>query len=221
MKFDFFRNLKNQDFIPARKGFWTPFFFNLYLDFEESRLFHKIDFQELNENLKHIQAPLLILCNHFSYWDALWIYNWNRKFLKKDFHCMVLRETLIKNPSLQKVGGYSVDPGKRSILETIAYTQELLKNPENMVLLFPQGRLLSGHTSYIHFEPGLERILKGALPELKIIFLAGFMDHFSQKKPEIRFYIQINKTKSPYLGLDLEYNSFYTQARIKQGERTN
>lgn len=208
------------DFLPARHEYWTEVFFNIYLDYMEKKYFQRVQIPEIPSHWNALESPTLILSNHFSWWDALWIYNWNRKVLKKKFHCMVLKETLMKSPSLQKVGGYSVDPGKRSVLTTLQYSRDLLKYQENLVLIFPQGKIYSGHSTYIQFEPGLFRIIENLEKEIDILYLAGFMDHFSRKKPEVQFYLERNKTKSDNQGLEIDYNAFYSLALSKQGKRT-
>jgi hypothetical protein len=44
--------------------------------------------------------------------------------------------------------------GSREMLESLAYSANLLNNPENLVTIFPQGELYSNHETYIHVEKG-------------------------------------------------------------------
>ncbi len=54
---------------------------------------------------------------------------------------MMLEEQLRKRMYLNKSGGYSVRKGSRSILKSLDYTAELLKEKKSLVLMFPQGKI--------------------------------------------------------------------------------
>jgi hypothetical protein len=44
---------------------------------------------------------------------------------------------------LRHLGSFSVDPGKLSVNESLAYAAEILNEPGNLLLFFPQGNLES------------------------------------------------------------------------------
>ena len=73
---------------------------------------------------------------------------------------MMLEEQLNKYAFFKKTGGYSVKKGNRSILESIQYTAEILKDAGNAVLIFPQGEIQSVYESTFKFEKGLEKIME-------------------------------------------------------------
>jgi len=210
-----------EDFIPANHDLWTQVFFKIYLNWILRRHYKSIHFFHENRDKPKDKnkASTLVLCNHFSWWDALLIYFWNEKYNGQKFHCMVLRSTLVKNKSLNKVGGYSIEPGKRSVFSSLKYTEELLREPGNMVLLFPQGELYSNHAPYIPFKQGIEKIWNRIQGSADLIFMAGFIDYFSEKKPQVNFYIEYDQTKPGSLGLEWIYNDFYTKSRLNQGSR--
>ncbi len=222
------------DFIPSKHSFWGDIFFSIYLRISIFFHFNSISFEEVErdqaqtnnmDNSSSDQHSIWVLSNHYSWWDALIVYIWNKRYAKKKFHCMVLRDTLLKNPFLNKVGGYSVDPEKRSIITTLHYTSELLKDPKNLVLIFPQGKLSSNHISTIEFQSGFNRILSkldnNAQKKVSIILMAGFIDYFSRRKPSVRIYVQtINKVDHDFDGKK-RYNEFYQLAKMKQGSRTS
>ena len=73
---------------------------------------------------------------------------------------MMLEEQLRRHWYFNYTGGYSVKKHSRSALESIDYTAELLTDPGNVVLLFPQGEINSLYKDTFVFEKGIERMLK-------------------------------------------------------------
>ena len=58
--------------------------------------------------------PLLLVGNHFSWWDGFFAYYLNYTLWRRKFHVMMLEEQLEKRMFLNKVGAYSVKRGSRS-----------------------------------------------------------------------------------------------------------
>ena len=89
-----------------------------------------------------------------------------------------------------------------------------------MVLIFPQGEIQSMHNQQIHFEKGIERILKNMEGKIQLAFLANLVDYFSNPKPGIYFYL------TEYENLDFNspdiqkaYNQFYNECIENQKQR--
>lgn len=165
----------------------------------------------ISGEFKDKKLPLLIISNHMSWWDGIWVMYLNIKLLKRKFHFMMLEEQIGKFPILNKVGGYSVRKRSRTIIETLNYTNELLSDKKNLVLLFPQGEIQSLYTRKIKFGKGLERILKDNAGKIQIIFLANLIDYFSKEKPTL--YIYLKEYTEPESSMEItekEYNSFYS-----------
>ena len=155
--------------------------------------------------------PLLIISNHMSWWDGIWVMYLNIKLFKRKFHFMMLEEQIGKFPILNKVGGYSVKKKSRTIIETLNYTNELLSDNKNMVLLFPQGEIQSVYTQNIKFEKGLERILKDNFGKMQVLFIANLIDYFSEEKPTL--FIYFREYSDPGMSMEEveeEYNIFYS-----------
>ena len=55
--------------------------------------------------------PVLVIANHFSWWDGFWIMYMNMKLFRRKFYYMMLEEELRKNIFLNRIGGYSVKRG--------------------------------------------------------------------------------------------------------------
>jgi hypothetical protein len=48
-------------------------------------------------------------------------------------------EQLATRMFLNKAGAFSIKPGSRSAIESLNYASSLLYEPENLVVVFPQG----------------------------------------------------------------------------------
>jgi 1-acyl-sn-glycerol-3-phosphate acyltransferase len=160
--------------------------------------------------------PILIISNHISWWDGFWVVYFRQKVVKRRFYFMMLEEQLRKNIFLKYAGGYSIQKKNRTIIETIRYTQTILQNPENMVLLFPQGKIESQHQHEVKFEKGIFKILEKT-PDIQILLMAHFVDYFSNIKPTLSIYFEeLTEVDLTHDEVEMKYNKFYNQALIKQ-----
>src|ERR1700761_4990202 len=103
---------------------------------------------------------ILLIANHFSFWDSLILYMVNRRTLKKNMHVMILEETMHQFWYFKYGGAFTVKKGSRNVVESLNYAAGLLADPRNMVLIFPQGRLYSNFVTQVNFEKGILRIIK-------------------------------------------------------------
>lgn len=153
--------------------------------------------------------PILVICNHISWWDGIWVLNVNRTMFRRKFHFMMLEEMLRKNRVLQFTGGYSIQKNSRTVIETINYTTELLSNPENLVLMFPQGEINSIYNDAIIFEKGIEKILRQCKTKVQVLFIANFLEYLSNPKPSVFCYIQDYSGDWGAEKLHAGYENFY------------
>lgn len=134
---------------------------------------------------------------------------------------MMLEEQLNKYAFFKKTGGYSVKKGNRSILESIQYTAEILKDAGNAVLIFPQGEIQSVYESTFKFEKGLEKILEKVDNKIQIILIVNMIDYFSSPKPGLYiYYRELEDTNSGIVTLQEKYNRFY-QSCISEQQKIN
>jgi 1-acyl-sn-glycerol-3-phosphate acyltransferase len=168
-------------------------------------------------DLKDTNKPVLLIANHISWWDGFWADYVNQNVFHRKFHFMMLEEQLRKYWFFNYSGGYSVSKKSKSIVETLNYTSELLNDPKNMVLVFPQGEIQSMHNQNIQFEKGLERILRNQGNAVQVVFLANMIDYFSNRKPGIYFHLQ-EYTNGTFdiKSIQDSYNLFYAQSVEKQ-----
>ncbi len=192
----------------AKHHFFLYPFFQYYTLWKIRRNFHNVD---ITGNFNEKGFPVLLISNHFSWWDGFWADYLNQKLFHRKFYFMMLEEQLKQHMFFNKTGGYSIKKHSRTVIETLDYTVELLMDKNNLVLLFPQGKIQSLYTSRISFEKGIDYIIKKVPVKVHLIFLVNLVDYFSNPKPGIYMYLKeydgnIYTTEE----LEKEYNSFYS-----------
>jgi len=199
----------------AKHNFLIYPFFKLYSVWIIKRHFGVIKvlgkFQEKN-------LPIFLISNHISWWDGFWSMYLNVKVFKRKFHFMMLEEQLRKFWFFNYTGGYSVNKKSKSIIETINYTNELLTDPSNMVLIYPQGEIITMHQQSFQFEKGIKRILKSH-EKYQLIFQVNLVDYFSAKSPGIYLYFEdFSDDCSDVVTMQESYNAFYKQCIENQNK---
>lgn len=121
----------------------------------------------------------------------------------------MLEEQLLKNWYFKYTGGFSINKKSKSIIETLNYTAELLQNKNNIVLMFPQGKIFSMHHRSFIFEKGIEKVLEKTSGKTQVIFLANIVDYFADVKPNVTMNIAEYKGDSKAAALEKSYNLFY------------
>ena len=161
--------------------------------------------------------PVLLIGNHFSWWDGFIAYRINDLFLHKKFHIMMLEEQLETRLFLNKAGAFSIKRGSRTVVDTLKYTSGLLHDSGNMVVVYPQGIITSIHRHPVKFERGTERIIAGASDRLMILFYVALPDWFSEKKPGLTVrVVEYAATDKSAEALEEAYNRFLNECISKQ-----
>ncbi len=201
--------------ITAKKNSLVEWFFSRYIINLVKKNFHAVKI--LPDEL-YSSKPVLLIANHFSWWDGFLLYYVNHLALKKKFHIMIMEETVKRFFFMKYLGAFSVSKGSRGAVETIGYAAELLSDPQNMVVIFPQGKLYSNFINEIHFEKGVLRILEKCNTPVEIVFAAAFIEHLEHKKPSANVYLKTSITnKYSNIGaLTAEYQQHYLQCIQQQ-----
>ncbi|GAA4097219.1 1-acyl-sn-glycerol-3-phosphate acyltransferase [Mucilaginibacter panaciglaebae] len=186
----------------------------LYLRWITARYFSRINFNTIPIDKG---KSILLIGNHFSFWDAIVLYHINRIFFKKKFHVMILEETAIKETPLTYLGAFSVNRGSRDIVESLSFASSLLNTPNNLVLIFPQGKLYSNMIEEIPFERGVMNIIKKA-SNFQLVFAATFIENFNNFKPVANVHLK-PESGTGFKDIDalqLAYQQHYMHARQQQ-----
>jgi len=202
--------------IQAKHTRFHSWFFKWY-----SHLMIKRHFREMSIHgkVEGNGKAVMVIGNHFSWWDGFVMLEINRQLWKKKFHVMMLEEQLQNRMFLNKIGAFSIKKGHRSVVASLNYTSKLLEDPQNLVLMFPQGQIQSHHKCSFTFEKGLETILNKSESKPQVIFSAVLADYFSEKKPRLDVYLESVPIdgKTTTHELESKYNDFF-QRKIEEND---
>ena len=201
-----------------KKNSVINWFIHNYVKWIVKRHFQEIIFNSLTvDNNKSI----LLIANHFSFWDGLILYCLNEKLLKKKFHVMVEKETVYMLNYLKFAGAFSITKNSRDVIESLNYAAALLNDPQNLVLIFPQGRLFSNYVNDVHFDKGILRIVQKAKGNFQLVFASTFVQYFKHKKPSATVYLKNDVTSysgSSIIELKEAYQQHYSSSKLLQTE---
>lgn len=201
--------------IRARHGKFFVIFFDLYTNWMLKKHFHRITIKDI---ITHADNPVLMIGNHFSWWDGFIAHYINLKVFRKKIHIMMLEDELRSRMFLSKAGAYSIRKNNRSSIESLEYTADLLDNAGHLVVLYPQGAFQSVHSRKISFQPGIMHIIKSLKRPVQIVFYAALTDYFSSRKPCLTIYLRTVEPKEFQDMQDLEsaYIEFYSISANQQ-----
>jgi 1-acyl-sn-glycerol-3-phosphate acyltransferase len=182
-------------------------FLRTYVKWRVNKQFHRLLFNTLDADKNR---SILLIANHYSFWDGLVLFCVSERLFHKKFHVMLLEETSRREPFLKYGGAFSVSKNTKDVLLSLDYAVKLLDDPNNLVLIFPQGQLYPNFTTHIHFEKGVQRIINQAQGKFQLVFAAAFIQYFKHIKPTATVYL---KTESViYAGKSItELQSAYQQ----------
>jgi len=162
------------------------------------------------------EKPVLLIANHFSWWDGFIGNYLSYNYFRKRFHVMMLREQLARRMFLNKAGAYSVEKSSRSLIESLQYSAEILSHRDNMVMMFPQGNIESIYHRGFHFEKGIEKILARCKDSPEIVLNINLVDYFSNQKPTL--FIRTKTYTGEYSAKKIEeaFNRFHMECVDKQ-----
>ncbi|MEO9476464.1 MAG: 1-acyl-sn-glycerol-3-phosphate acyltransferase [Cyclobacteriaceae bacterium] len=148
------------------------------------RKFNKIDINKIDLLPDH---SVLLLQNHFSWWDGFFGSYLAYQYLNKSYHVMVQEDQLKRHWYFKYKGAFSIKKQSREIQKSIHYAANLLEDAANMVLVFPQGRLQSMHTDKIEIQKGTLRLIESIKGNCQVIYNAVSVEYLESFKPTVTF----------------------------------
>jgi 1-acyl-sn-glycerol-3-phosphate acyltransferase len=189
---------------------------HFYVRWIVGRHFNELRFNEIaiNEN-----RSILLIANHFSFWDSLILYIVCIKLFKKRFYVMVREDTTMKLKYLKFGGAFSISKNSRDMLQSLEYAAELLNDPQNLVLIFPQGKLYSNFVSNINFEKGITKVMDRAEGKFQMVFAATFIQYLKHKKPTVTVYLKHEECDGKsFEDMKNGYQEHYDNTKLQQTE---
>jgi hypothetical protein len=195
--------------IPARPHSGFQRLFQVYLSLRFRLSFRAI----LLHGAEIPHTPFILIANHLSWWDGFWAYHVVQNFWRKKFFVMMLEEQLKRFPFLSWLGAFSLKKEGFGIRESLSYSLSKLSEPNNVVLIFPQGRIHSMHAPDFLFEPGVQWLIAHS-PHTPVVGMAFFIDYFASSKP----YLDIYYETLPSGEIQAGYQAFYQRSLLTQQE---
>jgi len=193
--------------LKAKHNYVISQFFKFYTLWLLKKYFSKI---RLFGDFHDRKLPILLISNHISWWDGFWAYYLNGKILKRKFYFMMLESQLRKFWFLNFAGGFSINKRTKSMIETLRYATDLLQDSNNLLLIFPQGKIQTMHQHTFSFEKGLEHILKDRKSMVHVLFVVNIIDYFSNRKPSVNiYYEEFDGFEYEVEVLQYHYSEFY------------
>lgn len=153
--------------------------------------------------------PVLMLCNHISWWDGIWVLLWNRAVFKKDFHVLMLQRELAKRPFLKSLGAIGLEGGRHA-LATVLALQSICRRPGTLLLIFPEGRIGAAQCGQLKFETALLKRLP--LQEVQLVFAYHAIAYGNRFRPRV-FHFAEAVDAVPVSALEASYHVFSLACR--------
>jgi hypothetical protein len=132
------------------------------------------------------EKPLLVVANHGTWWDGFFIYLFNAHMLHRELYMMMLEEQLAKYPFFRRLGAFGIEQGRpRSVMSSIAYSAAVLKDPSNLLCIFPQGSMRHVHARPLGFQRGLQRVVAMSGGVLSVLPVAMACEFIDDQRPEV------------------------------------
>lgn len=180
-----------------------------------AKRFHQITVAKIPMRKDH---SILLLCNHFSWWDGFLAGQLIDSYFLKNFHIMMQEDHIEKRKWLRYLGGFSIKKSSRESLKSLQYAAVLLNDSHNSVVLFPQGALNSMHCEQMDLAKGYEYLIKNIKGDCQIIFAANVIDYFESFKPSVHMSLLDCGTNHTidFERLPALINTHYTATKKKQ-----
>jgi len=197
--------------IPARRVKWMSDWFAKYMRYRMRKAFRQIVVMPFEPKPGH---SILLLCNHFSWWDGFfgnYLAYWH---LKRKLFIMMQEDHLRKRMVFNYFGGFSIEKGSRETVKSLLYAADLLNDPQNLVVVFPQGELISNHATEVVIERGIDKLIKSIKGPCQVIYSCVLIDYFESLKPSAYIHLFDCGTAGevPFDELVKNINGFHQQA---------
>lgn len=152
-------------------------------------LFNKLIIRPVEIKPNH---SYILSCNHFSFGDGFLGFYLAYQVLMKQGHMkrlyiMSLKKQMEINWWLRYLGSFSVEPGKSTVKESLTYAAEILSEPGNLLLFFPQGNLESCHIRTIEFQDGIAEIVPQIKGKCQLLWTSTIGEYFESIRPTVYY----------------------------------
>jgi 1-acyl-sn-glycerol-3-phosphate acyltransferase len=173
----------SSEFIPpSRCLLWL---FSYYLHWYIGRHFHALRLAN-SGRFPHQHGPLIVYCNHPSWWDPLALIAVSRYLLPRTSHYGPMDAAALKHYGFfRKFGMFPVESGtRRGAVQFLRATQDILTAPNSALWLTPEGRFTDMRTRPAMLRPGLGAVIARSRA-CTVVPLAIEYTFWDERLPEI------------------------------------
>lgn len=171
--------------IKADHKYWARVLYDFYTNQLLKRSYQNF---YLTNDFPHIPTKegLIITPNHFSWWDGFFIDYTLKQFSTRKIFILMLEKQLKRYWFFQKVGAFSINPqNPKSITKTFEYILEIISEPKNVLIFYPQGEIETYDKRPLKVKEGLKSILNMNIKDVNILPLAFKIKYGNTKKPDL------------------------------------
>jgi chlorobactene lauroyltransferase len=138
------------------------------------------------ENIRKIDRslPVILYCNHSSWWDVMLPFLVTKEVLHLDAYAMMEEKQLRRYKFFRRIGVFSVErESPREAVESMRYAASLLDHPNVALWIFPQGVMVPNDVRPLKFYPGVARI-SAMIGRVQFVPVAHRYEFLMQQRPE-------------------------------------
>lgn len=173
--------------------------FNVYIDYQLKKFFNGFYLIGEVPNFDD-EKSILVLPNHFSWWDGFFVDLVYRKYFGEyKIYMMVLEDTIKRYWFFNKIGAFTINQNNpKDIIKSFNYASKLLSGKKNFVVIFPQ-RELQSYSSNVKIKSGVLDLILKRNSEFHLMFLAMKIEFANEKKPNVYFRFNNSNQIGDYL----------------------
>lgn len=158
--------------------------FSRYLRYYFARNFSSVRILNRPDTASFAQRPVVIFCNHSSWWDAIMMHLLTSKVISGRKPFAPMDETALEHYRFfKRLGMFGVDKDtKRGAAKFLQVSRAILEQPDASLWLTPQGAFQDPRQRPMQFKPGLAHLAR----DRKAVLLPLALEYpfWQERKPE-------------------------------------
>lgn len=138
------------------------------------------------ENIVHIDRslPVILYCNHSSWWDGLIAFVISHDVLHLETYLMMEEKQLRRYKFFRLIGAFSVNrESPTAAVESMRYAASLIRRPNTGLWIYPQGVMVPNDTRPLGFYQGAARIA-AMQNRVQLVPVAHRYEFLMEQRPE-------------------------------------
>lgn len=174
--------------ITPRKSAFLEWGMIQYVSKLAQRRFHRLHIAGA-QHVRAARGSVLLVVNHVSWWDGLIFLLSNRGHFGRAVYAAMSEQGLRQYPIFRRVGAFSLPQQTTgaSLLHSIRYAHQILREPNTLLLYFPQGEQRHESCRPLRFADGIGAILRTCPPHFPVTVIPAALHYtfLEQARPEV------------------------------------